>query len=485
MTTIDELEPRTVLHYFQQLSEIPRGSENERAVSDWIRSYAESLDLDVEQDELHNVLVRKPGTHGFTDAPTLILHGHMDMVCEKVEGSDHDFETDPIRLLVDGDDITADGTSLGADNGIGVSYILALLGSTDLPHPPLEAVITVMEEKGKVGAAHFDTTRLRGSRMIDFNWITDDEILAGCGGDLTMTVDIVAETAPVPSDSAALEIGVRGLRGGHCEFDVHLERANAIVLLGRALGVVADAYPMRIVTFDGGAQNNVIPSEATALVIVPRDQVNAIFDTLRNTERTLRSEFAVADPNLRIDVAEIDIPATCQSRTVTEALRDLVTLIPDGVVSWSLVTPGIVESSNNLGTVRTEGERFRFMTTITAGVTSRKHFIARQITQLARRVGGVANEYGLDAPEFPFNPNSSLLSTAHDAYRAATGTQARTLVSNCSLELGMFTQRLPGLDTISVGTNLSGLHSPDERVSHRSVAKVWPFVKELVGRLDR
>ena len=482
--TIDDLKPREVLSHFQTLSSIPRGSGNEREVSNWIRSFAEELGLEVEQDDMLNLLINKPGTPGFADAPTLILHGHMDMVCEKVEGSTHNFLTDPIRLIVDGDDITADGTSLGADNGIGVSYILALLASDDIPHPPFEAVITVMEEKGKVGAAHFDASRLRGTRMVDFNWITDDQILAGCGGDLTLTIDVDRHSIPVPQDTVALELAVRGLRGGHCEFDIHLERANAIIVLSRVLSELGGSCDLRLASFDGGAQNNAIPAEATAVIVVPTAAADAATEIVARMGNALRSEFATSDPGLRIDLHRMPSPAHCQTADVTRAVVRTAVLIPDGVISWSLVTPGIVESSNNLGTVRTEADRFRFMTTITAGVTTRKHFIAHQIKELANAVGGSAQEYGLDAPEFPYNPNSALLAVAHDAYRTATGSEARTLVSNCSLELGMFTQRLTGLDTISVGTNLSGLHSPDERVSHRSVAKVWPFVKELVGRLD-
>ena len=279
MTALATLEPREVLAYFEVLASIPRGSTNERRVADWVVGFARERGLEAERDELNCVLVRKPGQLGLENATPLILHGHLDMVCEKDEGVIIDFENDPITLVVDGDYIKADGTSLGADNGIGVSYILALLASTEIPHPPLEAVLTAMEEKGKVGASQFDTSRLKGQRMIDFNWITDHEILAGCSGDITFTVDIPAEWEATPaSHNEALLLKVRGLNGGHCEFDIQLERANAVLVLARLLNEIQGATDARIARAFGGAQNNAIPMDAEAVVVVRPDDVQKVRD---------------------------------------------------------------------------------------------------------------------------------------------------------------------------------------------------------------
>lgn len=484
MTTINELEPRDILGIFAQLSAIPRGSGNELAVSDWIASAAAERGLEVHQDELHSLLIRKPATPGYENAPTVILHGHIDMVCEKEETSTHDFLQDPLTLLVDGEFITADGTSLGADNGIGVSYILALLQSTDLPHPPLEAVLTAMEEMGKVGGANFDATQLRGTRMIDFNWITDNQILAGCGGDLTLAVELPTHPEPTPDTYVGRRMSVLGLKGGHCEFDIHLERANAIVALSRMLGTLVERYDVRLADVSGGAQNNVIPSDATAVLMVDSKDAEAVDAAIAELADVLKVEYSLADPDFRIDVEPAERSESSNPATITRALARFGMLIPSGVVSWSLAVPGIVESSNNLGTIRTKENAIHLMTTITAGVGSRKHLIADQICALADLVGAKAEVFGLDAPEFPYNPDSVLLRTARETYEKVIGIQPETLVSNCSLELGMFTNRIPGLDTISIGTNLSGLHSPAEKVSHESVARVWPFVKKLMGALS-
>lgn len=486
MSVLENLEPREVLQYFEILSDIPRGSCNEKQAADWVVDFATKRGLEAVQDERHCVLVRKPGQGGLEDAPPLILHGHLDMVCEKSEGVVIDFETEPIKLVVDGDFIKADGTSLGADNGIGVSYILALLASEDIAHPPLEAVLTAMEEKGKVGAANFDTTQLRGRRMIDFNWITDKEILAGCSGDITFTVDVPAEWEDVPATHTESRLlKVRGLAGGHCEFDIHLERANAVQVLARVVNAVAARADVRISEPHGGAQNNAIPADAQVVLAIRPEDVSTVEDVVKELDQALSSEYSIADPDVRLELDTVAAPSRVFSAAAGARLTRLTALVPNGVLSWSLAVPGIVESSNNLGTVRTTDEGARLMSTITAAVTTRKHEILDRVRALAALAGGgvTVEEYGLDAPEFPYRSDSPLLAVASQAYRDVIGEEPEVHVSQCSLELGMFSRRVPVEDIISIGTELHGLHSPAEKVNHTSVAKVWPLVREVVSRL--
>ncbi len=486
MTVLDGLEPREVLRFFEVLASIPRGSTNEKQVSDWVVDFARQRGLEATQDELHSVLVRKPGQLGLEGASPVILHGHLDMVCEKAEGVTIDFETEPIRLVVDGDSITADGTSLGADNGIGVSYILALLDSSDIPHPPLEAVLTAMEEKGKVGAANFDTTQLTGTRMIDFNWITDNEILAGCSGDVTFTVDIPGELEPVPpTHSATLLLKVRGLVGGHCEFDIHLERANAVLVLARALNAVLAEADVRLTQPFGGAQNNAIPMDAQAVLALRPEDVERVQKTVAALDETLREEYRLAYPGIRLELEEVPAPADVFSAAATTRFAGLTSLVPNGVISWNLAVPGVVETSNNLGMVRPTEDGARLASTITAALTSRKHEVLDRVRVLAALAGGgvTVEQFGLDAPEFPYKPGSELLRIATEAYRDVIGEEPDVHVSQCSLELGMFSQKVPGLETISIGTELHDLHSPQESVKHTSVAKVWPLVREVISRL--
>jgi dipeptidase D len=487
MTSLESLQPYDVLRFFEILSGFPRGSENEKQVADWVVDFAQKRGLTAEQDDMHCVVVRKPGQHGLEAAPALILHGHLDMVCAKNEGVEIDFENEPITLVVDGDFIRADGTSLGADNGIGVSYILALLDSTDLPHPPLEAVLTAMEEKGKVGAGQFDTSVLRGTRMIDFNWITDNEILAGCSGDVTFHVDIPSEAEAVPSElSATRALKVRGLLGGHCEFDIHLERANAILVLARVLNAILARYEVRISGLVGGTQNSAIPADAEAVLSLRPADVAGVEQLVAELAGTLRSEYQRADGGIRLEFDEAGTPEEAFSEGATARFARLTALIPNGVLSWSLLTPGVVETSNNLGTLRPIDGGVRLASTITAQVTSRKHEILDRVRVLAALAGGgvTVEQFGLDAPEFPYQEDSVLLKTAADAYRDVIGEEPDIHVSQCSLELGMFSRKIPGLEIISIGTELHALHSPQESVNHTSVAKVWPLVREVVGRLN-
>ena len=487
MGVLADLEPRDVLGYFETLANIPRGSGNEKAVAEWVVRFAQSLGLEATKDDLHCVLVRKPGQLGLEGAAPLILHGHLDMVCEKSEGVEIDFATDPIRLVVEGDYISADGTSLGADNGIGVSYILALLASNDVPHPPLEAVLTSMEEKGKAGAAQFDVSGLSGRRMIDFNWITDKEILAGCSGDVTFTVDLPsdAEATPATHTDAKL-LKIRGLNGGHCEFDIQLERANAIQLLARAVNAVMDAADVRLSSPFGGAQNNAIPADAEAVLVIKPEDIPVVENVIAKLQADLRIEYDIAEPNLRVELEPADVTDVVFSVQAARRFTAVTLLIPHGVVRWNLHLENRVETSNNLGTVRPTDTGVQLMSTITSALTSRKHELYDRVRSLVSLAGAGAKVelYGLDAPEFPYRPDSELLASARAAYRDVLGEEPHVEVSQCSLELGMFSSRVPVADIISIGTELHALHSPAEKVNHRSVARVWPLVREVVSRLS-
>lgn len=483
---LGHLEPREVLQYFEVLTSIPRGSGNEERIANWVLRFAAAHGLEAEKDDAHCVLVRKPGQGGLEDRAPLILHGHLDMVCEKAEGVDFDFTEQPLRLVVDDEFIAADGTSLGADNGIGVSYILALLASSDIPHPPLEAVLTAMEEKGKVGAGQFDVSRLRGRRMIDFNWITDKEILAGCSGDVTFIIDVPGEHGPVPAHLGAVRsLDVRGLNGGHCEFDIQLERANALQVLARAIDRIAAQVEVRIATPHGGAQNNAIPADASAVIVFPDAQEATVAALVAELDAELKKEYEIADPGIRVELSDAAVPTSVFSADAAARLTGILRLVPHGVVSWNLHVADRVETSNNIGTLRTTEEGARIMATITSALTSRKHELYDRIAGLVRLAGGGASSelFGLDAPEFPYRPDSELLAVASQAYREVLGAEPDVEVSQCSLELGMFSHRVPVADIISIGTELHALHSPAEKVNHRSVERVWPLIREVVGRL--
>ena len=487
MGVLEHIEPREVMHFFEALSSKHRCSRCEEQATDYIADFAEKRGLEFHRDKLQNIIVKKPGTRGYETAPTVILHGHIDMVCKVDEGVTHDFARQGVTLKVDGNFIRAEGTTLGADNGLGIAYMLTLLDSKDIPHPPLECVMTAMEEMGKVGGDGVDLNLLSGKRMIDFNWIDEKQLLAGCSGDVSCRIDIDAEWEPAEPARAALLVDIRGLRGGHCEFDIHFERANAIVLLGRLLQKAAQAGDVRVASISGGVQNNVIPAESKAIIWVRPDEADAIMHSVVALAADLSHEFRTADPGLRIEAKRLDTRVgRVFSKRASARLMQIIALLPNGIQNQNLEVPGNWETSNNIGLMVTDEKGVQITCTITSAVTSRKHAVLQQMMSLADMAGdGVsAQQIGLDAPEFPWNPASYMLDVAKKSYQRAMGKVPDVLVSVCSLELGMFTQRIAGLDTIGIGTNLYDLHSPKESMDHTSAARVWPLIKEVMRQLD-
>ena len=488
MRVLEAIEPRDVMHFFEDLSGRHRCSRHEKQATDYVADFAEARGLEYHRDELQNIIVKKPGTAGYEAAPTVILHGHLDMVCKLDEGVSHDFAADGVKLVVEGDYIRAAGTTLGADNGLGIAYMLTLLDAKDIPHPPLECVMTVMEEMGKVGGDNVDLKLLSGKRMIDFNWIDDKQLLAGCSGDVSCRIDVDADWAPAAQDRASLLLDVRGLLGGHCEFDIHLERANAIVLLGRLLRQAMKAGDVDVASVSGGVQNNVIPAESAATLRVRPDEIEAVERAVAALAADLKQEFRLADPGLRIETRRSDerVERVFSKRALSKLVQTIA-LLPDGIQNQNLDVPGNWETSNNIGYMITTGKGVEITSTITSAVTSRKHAVLDQMMALAELAGeGVsAKQIGLDAPEFPWNPRSHMLDVAKKSFQRVMGKTPDVLVSVCSLELGMFTQRIDGLDTVGIGTNLHDLHSPKERMDHTSAARVWPLIKDVMRNLDR
>ncbi|MBS0122829.1 beta-Ala-His dipeptidase [Thetidibacter halocola] len=488
MRVLETIEPKEVMFFFEELSARHRCSQHEKDATDYIAAFAETRGLEYHRDQLDNIIVKKPGTPGYEAAPTVILHGHIDMVCKLDEGVTHDFATQGVTLKVDGDRIRAEGTTLGADNGLGISYMLALLDSDDIPHPPLECVMTVMEEMGKVGGDNVDLTKLTGKRMIDFNWIEEKQLLAGCSGDVSCRIDVDTEWQAAPAGHLALIVDIRGLLGGHCEFDIHLERGNAIAILGRLLRAAMKAGNVAVARVSGGVQNNVIPAEAQATLLVAETEAATVTKAVEALAGDIKAEFRRADPGMRIEISRSDArPERVMSEAAAKRLVQVIALLPNGITNQNLEVPGNWETSNNIGLMITAGDRVEITSTITSAVTSRKHLLLDQMMQLADLAGeGVrAKQIGLDAPEFPWNPNSRMLEIARQSYERVMGCKPDVLVSVCSLELGMFTQRIDGLDTIGIGTNLFDLHSPKESMDHTSAARVWPLIKDVMRSLNQ
>jgi dipeptidase D len=482
---LEGIEPVKVMKYFEEISYQQRGSGYEKPMSDYLVAFAEERGFEVWQDEVYNICMKAPGTGIGENAKPVILHGHMDMVWNVADGVDHDFFTDKLDLYIKDGWIEARGTTLGADNGIGVAYMLALMDSPEIPHPPLECVITVMEELGKKGADVYDTSHLTGKRMIDFNWIDDKQLLVGCAGDLSIKITVPCNWEPAPAGLTPMKLTLSNMKGGHCEWDIHQERGNAIILMARALNELAKTVDFRLASFNGGVQNNVIPAVADALILVgPQDQA-AVTEVVEQLAATYQSEFDVADPDILLEVkAGGEAPETVFAEATTDSLVGLVFTLPNSVITKNLKNPGYTECSLNLGILRTEGEEVWMITTITSAVTSRKHTVRDQIFRLVDFVGSgaKAEQFGVDAPEFAHNPDSELAKIAEEAYIESWGFAPKLENNFCSLQLGLFTMAL-GLDCVGVGTLINDVHSPKERMNVESVGKVWKMIKNFMRHL--
>lgn len=486
MTEVAALEPREFFSRFAEISAIPRGSYHEAAISAHLVAFARERGLSVTADEIGNLLIKKPATPGYENAAPLVFHGHMDMVLAKDDGVDHDMLTEGVRLRIDGDWIHGTGTTLGADNGVGVAFMMAILDSTTMRHPRLEAIITVQEEVGKAGALALNPSDVEGRRLIDFNWHDPESIFAGCAGDISAWLTIPLQQVDV-AEGVLVSIRVHGLEGGHSEFDINHQRANAIQQLGRLLETVTSVPDVRLVESVAGVNRYVIPNDARADVVVPSVSTRHVLDGLRTLGDTIAKEFALSDPNLSVDVTATELQtivkaATAEStRRVALALR----LLPYGVQSMSLDRQDLVESSNTVTNLEIVNGTFRALSTVPSAVTSRKYEILGRIRAVAELLGDGADVSTFaDCPEWTYLPDSKLLATAKQAFEAVQGAEPGVEVSHSSLELGLIASKLPGMEMISVGPEAHDLHTTRERLNHTTVQPVWDAVVELLARLN-
>lgn len=494
------VQPERVLFFFEEISGQIRGSGHEKPISDYLFSFAKEREYDVWQDELYNIFIKVPGVSGGENSDPVVLHGHMDMVWNVAEGVVHDFFNDPLDLYIDNEGyLRAHGTTLGADNGIGVAYMLALIEDDSIPHPPLECVITVMEEMGKKGLSVFDTSRITAKRMIDFNWIDDKQILVGCSGDLSLRIAMPTEWEVAPAGFASLIVKILNLKGGHCEWDIHAERGNSIILMARLLNTLQREYDIRLINFEGGVQNNVIPSNSIAELFVPETDKQKIIDNIKEFERIIQKEYEIADPNLKIEVQETsNQPEKIINPSNSRNLYKLIHLIPNGMLKINLKVRKLepfsevvdscggfpTELDNNLGILRIEDDEIWMITTITSAVTSLKHDLYNRIVTIVELIGHNATieVFGVDAPEFPYNPNSRMSELAFEAYKESYGYEPELEVSCCSLQLGMLIQQCD-LDCVGLGTEIHDVHSAKEAMKISSVENSWKMIKNLMQKL--
>ena len=475
-------EPKRVLHHFEAISQIPRGSGNEKGVSDFIAAFAKGLGLNFVQDAYDNLVIYKPGTAGYEKQPPLILQGHLDMVCEKNTGTDHDFTRDPLKLYVDGDYIRAKGTTLGADNGIAVAMCMALLEADDVAHPPLEVVFTTDEEAGMGGAMNLDAGLFKGRRMINMDSSREGTFVVGCASGATAEYELPAQWEATGTFSQFFKVTVKGLVGGHSGSDIHRERGNAIRILGILLNEMGLVAEVRVASVCGGMKVNAIPREAEALIAINPADTACLQAVYKKCVCDMSMLFRIADPGLDISLVEADPAEKAMSGPQGKKLISSLVLLPAGVQCMSRDIEGLVAASCNIGVIETLTDTVKIHCMPRGASNEHNHQTELKIGALAR-LAGADFLFAQRSPAWPFNPESDMLSMFAARYKQKYGKDPRITAIHAGLECGIFGDKLPGLDIISMGPDIHDLHTPDERLSISSTVRVWEFLCGVLGEM--
>ena len=482
MDFLQNLEPKKVFKYFEEISQIPRGSGNEKAISDYLVSVTKKLKLEVYQDEALNVIIKKPGTKGYENSKTVILQGHMDMVCEKNKGTDHDFEKDPLKLRVIDDMVYATDTTLGADNGIAVAYSLAILDSTDIPHPPLEVLITTDEETGMSGAMAVSKEHITGEILLNLDNEEEGHLLVSCAGGIRSKHLLKVNLEEVGDYNNFLHISIRGLKGGHSGMEINKERGNSNKIMGR---ILKSLLPLdyKLASLNGGSKNNAIPREADAIIALKSEEVEKAKEIINSWNHILVNELKTQDPGVNVSILEnTEKVEKVFNRVDTERAVNLLYLIPNGINTKSTEIEGLVESSTNLGVLTTVDNKVIFDSAIRSSVPSLKEEIVLRSKTIGELLGA---EFETTAgyPEWQYDSESKVRGICQDVYKRMYGKDAKIVAIHAGVECGLFNEKLGKLDMISFGPDLFDVHTPQEHMSISSVKNVWDYLLEVLKEL--
>jgi len=475
-----DIQPHILWNYFHQITQVPRPSKREEQIAAYLKDFAGQHQLPVTTDKVGNILITKPATPGYENHPKVILQAHIDMVCEKNAGTNHDFEKDPIQTYIDGDWIKAKGTTLGADNGIGMAMMLAVLTAHDLQHPALECLFTVDEETGLTGAYGLDNKFLSGQVLINLDSEDDGEIFIGCAGGIGTKAIFSYQQESTPAGYFGFKVKVSGLTGGHSGGDIHLGLANAIKILNRYLWQLNQRMDVRLISLEGGNLHNAIPREANAFAAVPYAEKETIRVLLNIYIATIEAEFKDIEPNFRISLESASLPDMLIEKSFSDRLLRVLYACPHGVKAMSRTIPGLVETSTNLASVKmTDKQQIEINTSQRSSSETAKADIAAQLKAVFELAGAeVIQSDGY--PGWQPNIQSALLAKAELAYKILFNEDPKVKAIHAGLECGLFLEKYPHLDMISIGPQMYGVHSPDERLSILSTQKTWKWLIELL-----
>lgn len=478
MKKLSNLEPNRVFYYFEEISAIPRGSGNRKGIADYIEDFAQKHSLDYVRDAADNVIVFKAASKGCEEKEPVIIQGHLDMVCQKDELCGIDFERDGISLCVDGDYITANGTTLGADNGSAVAMMLAILESEDYVHPPIEAVFTADEEVGMLGALDLSVDCLKGRRMMNLDSEEQDFLTVSCAGgsDFCFKVPIVRKTA----SGKELNVILRGLKGGHSGIEIDKGRVNADILLGRILNKAQSFGEFDVISLDGGDKGNAIPASATARLLVKNESFG---EKLENYILEIKHEISAREPDFKVDIEEGEEKNCLVLADETkEKVLFLLMTAPNGVVSTSAEIENLVETSLNLGILKTEEKEIILHFTLRSNKKSALVYIEEKLTALAKKADVSFHGFGY-YPPWEFKENSAMQKLYLETFKEKFGYDARVIAIHAGLECGVFSDKIPGLDCISFGPETMDVHTTGEKVSINSMKEIFELVLSLLEKM--
>lgn len=470
------VEPKEIFHFFEEINQIPRGTFNTKAVSDYCVEFAEKRGLEVIQDEWNNIIIKKPGTAGYEQSEPVIIQGHLDMVCEKTAGSNHDFTKDPIEMYVEDGFVTAKDTTLGGDDGIAVAMALAVLDSDTIAHPPIEAVFTVDEEVGMTGALNIDLSPLKGKMLLNLDSEDEGTLIAGCAGGFVFGMKLPVTRKAAEGTCVDLEIG--GLKGGHSGVEIDRQRGNANKLAGRMLYHMYKQADMSVISVNGGTKDNVIPGLCRMQIVTTEPE--KIKTLAEEMFETWKGEFVHDEPNLYVNTA-IGAQGTYQAMTEETQLKVLTFLIncPNAVDEFSRSLEGMVETSDNLGVVATEEDSITFKFLTRSGVATKLVEFKEKLISWCELLGA-AYEISGEYPAWMFKEESKIRPVTADAYERVFGIRPEITTIHAGLECGLLSGKKPDLDCISFGPQMYDIHTYNERLSIESTQKTWEVLKEIL-----
>lgn len=479
---IAKLNPSRVWHYFLEITKVPRQSKNEEKILQYLIDFAKSHTLEYEQDKTGNLVIRKAASSDSQSQRMVVLQSHVDMVCEKNEDLEFNFDTDPIEPYLEDGWIKAKGTTLGADDGIGMATQLALLESTDLTHPALECLFTVDEETGLTGAFGLDTNFLKGDILLNLDSEDDGQIFIGCAGGIDTHVELPYKKEGVPTNHETYRLKVYGLRGGHSGDDIHKGFGNANKILNRLMWESTNKFGLRFSSLDAGSAHNAIAREGAGIVMIPQDKTGAFEKYIAEMEKTIQKELHVTEPKVKLRLEKTDAPEYVVDENAHFKLLNSLYACAHGVIAWSQDIEDFVETSTNLAVVKTKEDHFFILHSHRSSVETAKEN-AKNTVAAAFRLAGAKVEHGDGYPGWAPNPDSEIVKLTAKSYEDLFREKPEVLAIHAGLECGLIGEKYPGMDMISIGPEITGAHSPDEAIEVRSVEKFWDLTLDVLKRI--